>query len=262
MALNRLKAAFIKRTSPSNLQVRRRLHLDDHPSLYPIYAIGDVHGCLDQLLDVEARILADLERIGRNGLVVMLGDYVDRGPNSAGVVAHLRQATEGSFKRVVLCGNHDHILSSLPENPVRIPDWIAAGGGATLMSYGVDIDYLTSRSRLSHQALAHLIAEAIPEGDLSFLKALPVSLRIGGYAFVHAGVRPGIEFHLQSDNDLLWIRDPFITKGPELDLFVIHGHTPSLRPTTGPRRIGIDTKAYATGNLTALKIDGGTASVL
>lgn len=262
MALNRLKAAFTKRTGSTNLQVRRRLHLDDHPSLYPIYAVGDVHGCLDQLLDVEARILDDLATTGRNGLVVMLGDYVDRGPNSAGVLAHLRRPTLGPFKRVALCGNHDDILSSLPETPGRILDWIAAGGVATLMSYGLDIDYLTSRSRLSNEALANLIAEAIPEGDLSFLKSLPVSLRVGGYLFVHAGVRPGIQFHLQSDDDLMWIRDPFITKGPELDLLVVHGHTPSSRPTIGPRRIGIDTKAYATGNLTALKIDSGTASVL
>lgn len=262
MAFDRLIAAFKKRPPPTSLQRRRRLRLDDHPSLYPIYAIGDVHGCLDQLLDAEARILGDLSITGGNGIVVMLGDYVDRGPNSAGVLAHLRRQTAGPFKRVILCGNHDDVLSSLLENPPNISDWIEAGGRATLMSYGLDIDYLTSRSQLSTNALAHLIREAIPQGDISFLKMLPISLQIGNYLFVHAGVRPGVEFDFQSDEDLMWIREPFISSGPQLELMVIHGHTPSSRPSMGPGRIGIDTKAYASGNLTVLKIDAGTAVIL
>jgi len=260
MAFSLLKKVFVKDSMHAARQVRRRLCLTDHPSLYPIYAIGDVHGCLDQLIDAEARILQDLEKNGNKGLVILLGDYVDRGSNSAGVLAHLRQPCGPNVKRIALCGNHDDALSSLLEYPDKIDAWIAAGGRSTLMSYGLDVDYLTSRSSLNNSRLAHLISEAIPEVDFCFLKNLPVSVQIGRHLFVHAGIRPGIQMDLQSDEDMMWIREPFISRGPELDLVVVHGHTASRQPSMGPNRIGIDTKAYATGVLTVLKIDGNATT--
>ena len=262
MAFSLLRKAFVKDSIHAARQARRRICLADHPSLYPIYAIGDVHGCLDQLIDAEARILQDLERTRSKGLVILLGDYVDRGPNSAGVLAHLRQPSGPNVKRIALCGNHDDTLSSVLEYPDKIGAWIAAGGRATLMSYGLDIDYLTSRSGMPDSRLAHFIVEAIPEADFSFLKTLPVSVQIGRHLFVHAGIRPGIQMDLQSDEDMMWIREPFISRGPRLDLVVVHGHTASRKPSIGPDRIGIDTKAYATGNLTVLKIDGNAATIL
>lgn len=262
MAFSLLKKVFVKDSIHAVQQSRRRIHLADHPSLYPIYAIGDVHGCLDQLIDAEARILQDLESTGNKGLVILLGDYVDRGSNSAGVLSHLQQSCNPKMKRIALCGNHDDTLSSLREHPEKIDAWIAAGGRATLMSYGLDIDYLTSRSNLPSARFAHLISEAIPEADFSFLQNLPISVQIGSHLFVHAGIRPGIEIDLQSDEDMMWIREPFISSGPGLNLVVVHGHTANRRPSMGPNRIGIDTKAYATGVLTVLKIDGNTTTIL
>ena len=262
MTLSLLRKVFVKDSIHGVRQPRRRIHLADHPSLYPIYAIGDVHGCLDQLIDAEARILQDLASTGNKGLIILLGDYVDRGSNSAGVLAHLRQPCDPRVKRIALCGNHDDTLSSLLEHPEKIDAWIAAGGRATLMSYGMDIDYLTSRSSLPNARLSHLISEAIPEADLSFLKSLPLSVQIGRHLFVHAGIRPGVDIDLQSDEDMMWIREPFISRGPGLDLVVVHGHTASRQPSKGPNRIGIDTKAYATGILTVLKIDGNSATIL
>lgn len=262
MAFSLLRKAFVKDSIHAARQARRRICLADHPSLYPIYAIGDVHGCLDQLVDAEVRILQDLERTRSKGLVILLGDYVDRGPNSAGVLAHLRQPSGPNVKRIALCGNHDDTLSSVLEYPDKISAWIAAGGRATLMSYGLDIDYLTSRSSLPNVRLAHLISEAIPEADFFFLKSLPVSVQIGSHLFVHAGIRPGVEMDLQSDEDMMWIREPFISSGPGLNLVVVHGHTACRQPSIGPNRIGIDTKAYATGKLTVLKINGSSTTIL
>lgn len=266
MAFSLLKKVFVKDPIHAVRQRRRRINLADHSSLYPIYAIGDVHGCLDQLIDAEARILQDLESSGNKGLVILLGDYVDRGSNSAGVLAHLRQPCDPRVKRIALCGNHDDTLSSLLDHPDKLDAWIAAGGRATLMSYGLDIDYLTSRFRsrssLPNARLAHLISEAIPEDDFFFLKGLPVSAQIGRHLFVHAGIRPGVEMDSQSDEDMMWIREPFISSGPGLDLVVVHGHTASRQPSMGPNRIGIDTKAYATGVLTVLKIDGSSTTIL
>lgn len=262
MVLQILKSLFGERSQTEPVSARRRLDLGHAPPQYVIYAIGDVHGCLDLLRDAETRIAADLERRNQIGLVVFLGDYVDRGLNSAGVLSHLRQPSEKDLRRVILCGNHDDVFSDLLGHPDKIMDWLSFGGRETLMSYGIDIQQLLERGQAKPRDLARLIADAVPEQDFIFTKSLPVSLRVGSYLFVHAGIRPGVDLYKQSDEDLMWIREPFLTTGSDIGLTVIHGHTPSEKPSIGPQRIGIDTKAYATGKLTVLRLDGDNISIL
>lgn len=242
---------------------RRRIDLGDKPPNYPIYAIGDVHGCLEHLLRAEDRIATDIEVSERAGPVILLGDYVDRGPASAQVLDHLEKPSELGLKRVALCGNHDHIFRQFIDDPDAHLDWLALGGEQTLQSYGIDIHQIGLRQRGRNAKLKAALADAVPAFHKQFLDALPVSLKVGSYLFVHAGIRPGVPLEQQSDEDMIWIREPFLSEGPRLPpLMVIHGHTPHPTPSLGPARIGIDTGAFYTDKLTVLKIDGGKTRFL
>lgn len=231
---------------------RRRIDLGNEPATYPLYAIGDVHGCLSELQTAESRIAADIQNTGRPGLVVLLGDYVDRGPHSFQVIEHLRRPSELGLRRLALCGNHDDIFSKFIAAPELYMDWLGLGGEKTLMSYGVDIHHFGKRKS---KDLKEVLAEAVPDNHKQFLAHLPISLKVGNLVFVHAGIRPRVALADQEDEDLMWIREPFLSQGPGQPLLVVHGHTPAAEPNLGPGRIGIDTGAYYTGKLTVLKID-------
>jgi serine/threonine protein phosphatase 1 len=233
---------------------RRRIDLGDETATYPIYAIGDVHGCLQELHDAERRIAEDIRRSGRSGLVVLLGDYVDRGPSSSQVIDHLLTPSELGLRRLALCGNHDDVFSKFIEEPALYQEWLGLGGDQTLMSYGIDVHHLKLHRR--PEGLRDYMAEAIPLQHREFLSNLPISLKVGNVIFVHAGLRPKVALPEQDDEDLMWIREPFLTEGPGRAVLVVHGHTPHPEPSLGPGRIGIDTGAYYTGRLTVLKIDG------
>jgi serine/threonine protein phosphatase 1 len=241
---------------------RRRIDLGDQVPGYPIYAIGDVHGCMDQLQRAEDRIALDIEVSGKRGPVVLLGDYVDRGGASSQVIEHLIQPSELGLRRLALCGNHDEIFGKFIAHPDQHLDWLAMGGEQTLMSYGIDVHHVGLRQRGRNERLKAVMAEAIPESHRQFLATLPISLKVGQYLFVHAGIRPGVPLERQTEEDMMWIREPFIKEGPKLPLMVIHGHTPQPTPDLGPGRIGIDTGAFYTGKLTVLKIDGGQTRFL
>ncbi|MBP1843497.1 serine/threonine protein phosphatase 1 [Rhizobium petrolearium] len=247
--------------SPSSPK-RRRIDLGSTSPSYPIYVIGDVHGCVDELKAAETRIIADMQATKRTGLVILLGDYVDRGPSSRHVLEHLIRPSELGLKRLPLCGNHDDIFAKFLREPELYSDWLSLGGEQTLISYGIDLHHLRARGRGRSAELSDLLAEAIPASHRQFLADLPVCLSIGELLFVHAGIRPGIPLDEQHDEDMLWIREPFLTEGPRLPLLVVHGHTPQPDLDLGPGRIGIDTGAYYTGKLTILKIDEGRATVL
>jgi serine/threonine protein phosphatase 1 len=250
---------WVKRRQPNQappLPSRRRIDLGDEPPTYPIYAIGDVHGCLAELQQAESRIAADIRKTGRPGLVVLLGDYIDRGPSSFQVVEHLQKPSELGLRRLALCGNHDDIFSKFIDEPELYGEWLELGGEQTLMSYGIDIHRLASQRKGRAADLKGVLAEAIPAHHKQFLANLPICLKIGAIIFVHAGLRPRVALADQDDEDLMWIREPFLTHGPGQPLLVVHGHTPQPTPDLGPGRIGIDTGAYYTGNLTVLKIDG------
>jgi serine/threonine protein phosphatase 1 len=222
--------------------------LDQRPAV--TYAIGDVHGCLAELVDLERQIVADAAGIDAPKLLVMLGDYVDRGPSSAQVLDHLIEPPPAGFTRVSLLGNHEQMLLDFIAAPRRADTWLDFGAEATLSSYGAD----PALAKGSAVAAASALEAMVPREHLEFLRGLPTLLTMPGYAFAHAGIAPGVPLDQQSDEDLIWIRKPFLGAPPSNGVVVVHGHTPGKQPVVTPARIGIDTAAFATGRLTALRI--------
>ena len=189
-----------------------------------IYAVGDVHGCLDPLRALHARIAADLAaRPAGTAVLIHLGDLIDRGPDSAGVVELLSAGPPpGGITEVVnLLGNHEAMLLAALEPGVKetVPlQWLVNGGADALLSWGVP-----------RKAEPARWAELLPPAHLAFLRGLVPSHRAGGYLFVHAGVRPNVPFEQQKLQDLLWIREPFLSSTADHGAVVVHGHTPHAR---------------------------------
>lgn len=238
-----------------------RLSAAERPAL--IYAIGDVHGCLDALKALEARIVADAAETPGDKWIVMLGDYVDRGPSSAQVLDHLTSRPPAGFSRICLRGNHDEAMLAAIEDPRAIETWVGWGIEATLASYGLSatqIAELTASGRAT--AKQQLLQAFIPDEHIAFLRNLPVILTVPGYIFVHAGLRPGIEASRQQDRDLMWIRREFLEADHDFGSVVIHGHTPVDTPELTPYRASIDTACYASGVLTAVRVDSDGVRVL
>lgn len=239
---------------------RNRLVADTQPNA--IYAIGDVHGCHDLLKALEDTIQKDAADIPGEKWIVNLGDYVDRGPKSAQVLDYLRAKPPKGFRRICLAGNHEDAMLTAIRNPQLIPRWLSFGGNETMQSYGVSqkqLDTLSGGKRSAGQVLEAFV----PEEHVQFLESLAVSLSAPNAFFVHAGVRPGIAFADQTDTDMLWIRDEFLNWTEGHGAVVVHGHSPVDDPFLSSHRINVDTGAFATGVLTAVRIDaGGTAKTL
>ena len=223
------------------------------------YAVGDVHGRADLLEGLMARIVADagpaLAR-GERPLLVFLGDYVDRGADSRGVIDRLiALAAAPGFEVRTLMGNHEEAMLGFIEDPVTGAGWLEFGGGATLASYGV-APPIGRPGAEELVALGQALSAALPAEHLNFLRSLELAIVLGDYVFVHAGLRPGVPLHAQSARDLLWIRQEFLSEKKSFEKVVVHGHTPEEMPYDGPTRIGLDTGAYATGVLTAARLLG------
>lgn len=248
MMLGRLRNLLARQTPPA-ASARPRLTATGLPTA--IYAIGDVHGCLAELLQLEARIAEDAAGFSGEKWLVMLGDYIDRGPASYGVIAHLLAPAPGDFRRICLAGNHEQMLLDGLHEPGRLSDWLAFGGTETATSYGLSPSALAP-GRIKR--LGEALRSAIPQAHLDWLEALPVCLCAPGLIFVHAGVESGRPLEEQSDEDLMWMRSPFIDQDGRPDLLVVHGHTPAAVPRIAPGRIGVDTAAFATGTLTAVRL--------
>lgn len=218
-----------------------------------LYVIGDVHGRLDLLDRKIDAVCEDLRQHPHpDSRLIFLGDYVDRGPASAQVVERLLHldALQGT---IFLKGNHEVLLERALDDPGVIIGWCEWGGLETLHSYGV-----TPRIRPSPDdcpALARELAAAVPSRHRAFFAGLPLTHVSGDYVFVHAGLRPGLPLVDQSADDLLWIRDEFLTHSRPFEKFVVHGHTPVMEPDARRNRINIDTGAYATGRLTCLVLE-------
>ena len=180
-----------------------------------------------------------------------LGDYVDRGPASAQVLEHLMAPPPGGFKRICLLGNHEQMLLDFLAAPRRNDLWLDNGGVETARSYGLSEASLAGNPA----SIAQALEGRIPSSHKDWLSRLPIALAVPGFTFVHAGLRPGIPLDRQDDADLIWIRDPFLDDQTTGATLVVHGHTPEIEPIRTPCRIGIDTAAFATGRLTALRID-------
>jgi len=236
----------------------RRLAFAAEPAA--IYAVGDVHGRLDLLEQLEAAILADAA--GRKGelWLLLLGDITDRGPATAGVIAHLLTQPLSGFTRHCLRGNHEEMMLDFLANPSSDHIWLANGGLATLKSYGMSEAQLFET--LDARRLRGLIEAALPPEHLVFLESLPVMIETPGFAFVHAGVRPGVPLAGQSDRDLLWFRDNYASDYAEFPKTVVHGHTPRPDALLLPKRIALDTGAVITGKLSAARLVAGQPPVL
>ncbi|MFD1034576.1 metallophosphoesterase family protein [Sphingomonas hankookensis] len=215
-----------------------------------VYAIGDVHGRLDCLEDLLARIDADPDRGDRRVKLIFLGDLIDRGPDSRGVVERVMTLCAASEDVTCLCGNHEELLLHAAEGARQsLGIFVRAGGRETLLSYGVDE---ATYEAADLKGVAQLVQDHVPTAHLDFLRALPDQIAIGDYVMVHAGIRPGVALDAQKSSDLRWIRAPFLDHTGRFERFVVHGHTVTAEPDIRPNRIGIDTGAYRSGRLTAL----------
>lgn len=220
-----------------------------------VYGIGDIHGRYDLLAELHRKILSDAEASGcRRRVVVYVGDYVDRGPDSREVIDLLVNGPLPDFESVYLLGNHEaFLLRFLGDDSVGLL-WMMNGGEATCRSYGVDLGASPNPADrmlwLQDELRAH-----IPSAHMAFLDELLLSHCEGDYLFVHAGLRPGVPLEDQAPEDLMWIREPFLSSEQDHGKVVIHGHTPTSNPVVRSNRIGIDTGACFGGPLTAVVLE-------
>jgi serine/threonine protein phosphatase 1 len=223
--------------------------------------LGDVHGRLDLLNEMLRRIEADNQARPRaKTSLVFLGDLVDRGPDSAGVLHRLAQYQSAFATPHFIMGNHEEILLRILDGDLRLlANWLTHGGSECARSYGLDPEDL--REAPAEEAIERLQA-AVPTAHARFLRTFVDSVTFGSYVMVHAGIRPGIPLDLQTQRDLRWIRGPFLESNSDFGFTVVHGHTISQEVERRHNRIGIDTGAYATGVLSALVLEGTSRSVL
>jgi serine/threonine protein phosphatase 1 len=234
--------------TPSAVPMTRRV-----PDGTRIYCVGDIHGRDDLLGEMARRVEADMATQSfDHTLTVFLGDYVDRGHGSMAVVERLAWS-EWPNPIVALAGNHEDLLMTFLEDEAVLEAWRRLGGLETMHSYGVDVGL--ARAGRDFKAVQATFAARFPERHRHFLEALKVSAAFGDYFFCHAGIRPGVPLDHQERGDLLNIRDSFLSSEAEHGKIVVHGHTPSVAPDIRPNRIGIDTAAYATGQLTCLVLE-------
>lgn len=254
-----LKDLLSRKDAPAPSGMRReRLVLDD-PAPPRLYAMGDIHGCITELLALERLIAEDAGEDASKACLIHLGDHVDRGPRSADVLEHLRSTGPGGMRRICLLGNHEDMMLDFLRDPGPDHAWLEFGGRETLASYGIGS---WGRSRAE---LRNLLASHIPQEHVDFLGKMPIMVRALSYCFVHAGLRPGILPAHQSDSDLIWYRPPGAPNGetPPAAGFptVVHGHVPVPEAQVVVGRINVDTGAYSTGRLSAVRLAEGVAPV-
>ncbi|MFN3352177.1 MAG: metallophosphoesterase family protein [Brevundimonas sp.] len=226
-----------------------------------VWAVGDVHGRADLLRPLIETILERADP-GRRTVLVTLGDYVDRGPDSRGVLDLLCEAARSpGLELIALRGNHDDRMHAFLTQPELGPAWCEFGGRAALSSYGVRAPLSRADEEGWRRASAELAA-ALPQQHRAMLDGLRLSTTLGDYFFVHAGARPGAPLDQQTADDLMWIREPFLSDRRPFERIVVHGHTPAETPHLDHRRINLDTGAYATGVLTALRLEGAGRALL
>lgn len=244
---------MLRRLLPSRLRPSRDVP-DRVPQGRRIYAIGDVHGRLDLLERLLAKIdVDDRQRPDAQTMLIFLGDLIDRGPDSAAVVEALRQLAAVTDQVRFLMGNHEEIfLHSLAGEHRALRGFCRMGGRETALSYGLSVD---DYERLDYDGFAQALVGLVPAEHRDFIQGFEDMIVLGDYAFVHAGVDPAKPLDAQRPADLRWIREPFLGHAARLAKRIVHGHTVSDQVAWRPHRIGIDTGAYASGTLTALGLE-------
>ena len=249
---------------PSSLPGIERLEVQGRRPSLPaglrIYAVGDIHGRLDLLDELLLRVDADLaRRPAAKPMFVFLGDYIDRGLRSRETIDRLIERSQMN-ECVFLKGNHEQIAIKCLSDPTLFHRWMRLGGIETLVSYGIAPDSPVTGKKIAElQAAFH---RALPQAHLRFFRDQQTSFVCGDFFFAHAGVRPRIELSRQAENDLLWIRDEFLSSNENFGKTIVHGHTPRHEIEVRPNRINIDTGAFATGRLTCLVIEQASLSVI
>jgi serine/threonine protein phosphatase 1 len=230
------------------------------PEGFTVYVVGDIHGRLDLLIRVLQSMDEDKART-RSGRTVeiYLGDYIDRGPDSAGVVSRLIDRAQVSYP-LFLRGNHEQMMLDFINDVDCLEQWRALGGGATMLSYGVSLDLLARSERAP--AVRRGFLDQLPIAHRSFYERTGSYVCVGRYLAVHAGIRPGVKLMDQTTADLLNIRQDFLEYDRDFDFIVVHGHTPVMVPDLRRNRINIDTGAFATNRLTCLRIGEDGARIL
>ena len=242
----------------------------NHTDGHRIYAIGDIHGCLDELKQVQDNIRQDLQnRPHPHPITIYLGDFIDRGPNSRGAIDNLITESASPHQTHMLFGNHDEMLltylqdPSIPIRPngplVNKIHWLheLGGGAETLRSYGVN-----GASPEDPPAKHAAFVAALPDKHLDFFKNLENFVRLGSYLFVHAGINPDAALEDQTLDDLIWMREPFLSSDKDHGFVVVHGHTPVKAVENHGNRIAIDTGAVFGRYLTCLVVEGADQSLL
>ena len=222
-----------------------------------VVAVGDVHGRLDLVENLWAQIdAASRLSPARRRIMIFVGDYIDRGPQSRELIDRLLKGFAG-FEMICLKGNHDDTLLQFLTDPTIGDAWRSFGGLETLRSYGI-----THAEGKNWSQTRSEFAAALPREHLEFLKNLKLHVTVGDYLFVHAGLKPRVPLEEQSETDLLWIREEFLDSTVNFGRIVVHGHTPTDAPVVRRNRIGIDTGAYITNNLTAVVLEERTRRFL
>ena len=221
------------------------------------WAVGDIHGRLDLLVPLVEHMIADATaNPAERTVVIFLGDYIDRGPDSRGVIRYLANLPKDvGIEWRFLKGNHEEAMLNFLDDPTTGPTWCEYGGDAALASYGLRLPQMKHKPE-AWKHLADDLDHKVTQAEREFLQSLELSLSVGDYFFAHAGARPGIPLDQQSERDLMWIRGSFLDSEVGFEKVIVHGHTPTREVHMDGRRIGVDTKAYASGLLSAVRFRG------
>ena len=232
------------------------------PNNHRLYCIGDIHGRLDLLQEVHQKIAIDAADFNGIKILVYLGDYIDRGMHSRQVIDCLLENNFPDFGKVFLLGNHEQVLLQFlwGKDDAIAHEWLRFGGLSTLVSYGVKVRGIPTTKEVA--GIRTQLLEKLPATHIGFFEHLAFNYEIGGYFFVHAGIKPKIKLHLQHPEDMLWIREEFLNSDVCHGKVIVHGHTVTDQPEIRHNRIGMDTGAYLSGRLTCAVFEGNSCRFL
>ncbi|WP_417270066.1 metallophosphoesterase [Celeribacter sp.] len=240
-----------KTTSPQNSQrMLRKFTLHTTPAV--TYAVGDIHGHFDLYRKLEAQIIADAAAFHGPALIILLGDMIDRGPNSAQLLDHLITPPPDGITRVCLRGNHEDMFLHALDTPSGAKDWITWGGAQTLASYGIHPDPETGYE-FDSTRWRQTLAAAIPQSHRSFLRDMPLCVSLPDWFFSHAGINPERAIDDQTKDDLIW-GNPSALAGRGFAKRIVHGHVPVDEVRFDKGAINVDTGAFVTGVLSAVRL--------